>query len=260
VSSATRRAELIDFVEAPGRFMPAAPGRLLRMSARLALSADVGHTYMAVEGIRLAPDEVEDAIAEVAVFLVDSGTRRASWWLCERSMPVDLEQRLLDAGLARYDEDYLHAGMLLTKPPPAAEVEARQIATVDEFKEARRLQIGAFANPNIPQPTDEELADEFTRIVDPVFAAWVDGRIASVGRATFTPVGAYLTGGATAEWARGRGAYRAVVRARWDEAVERGTPALGVGAGPMSRPILERIGFEQVLQYRRLEQARDEAG
>ena len=52
-------------------------------------------------------------------------------------------------------------------------------------------------------------------------------------------------------WARGRGAYRAVVRARWDAAVARGTPALAVGAGPMSRPILERLGFEQVLQFRR---------
>ena len=60
-------------------------------------------------------------------------------------------------------------------------------------------------------------------------------------------------GGSTAEWARGRGAYRAIVRARWDEAVRRGTPALAVGAGAMSRPILERLGFVQVLEFRRLE-------
>jgi len=43
------------------------------------------------------------------------------------------------------------------------------------------------------------------------------------------------------------------VRARWDEAVRRGTPALAVGAGAMSRPILERLGFVQVLEFRRLE-------
>ena len=71
--------------------------------------------------------------------------------------------------------------------------------------------------------------------------------MASTGRAVYTRAGGYLLGGATAEWARGRGAYRAVVRARWDAAVERGTPALAVGAGSMSRPILERLGFEQVL-------------
>jgi hypothetical protein len=43
--------------------------------------------------------------------------------------------------------------------------------------------------------------------------------------------------------ARGRGAFRALVRARWDEAVRRGKPTLLVGAGKMSRPILERLGF-----------------
>jgi GNAT superfamily N-acetyltransferase len=53
----------------------------------------------------------------------------------------------------------------------------------------------------------------------------------------------YLAGGGTRPDRRGRGAYRALVRARWDAAVERGTPALTVGAGAMSRPILERLGF-----------------
>ena len=48
------------------------------------------------------------------------------------------------------------------------------------------------------------------------------------------------------EDARGRGAYRALVRARWDAAVERGTPALTVMAGSMSAPILDRLGFATV--------------
>jgi hypothetical protein len=48
------------------------------------------------------------------------------------------------------------------------------------------------------------------------------------------------------------------VRARWDEAARRGTPALAVGAGPMSQPILERLGFRQVHQFRRLESVRCE--
>ena len=46
--------------------------------------------------------------------------------------------------------------------------------------------------------------------------------------------------------ARGKGAYRALVRARWDEAVDAGQPALVVHAGAMSRPILERLGFHAV--------------
>jgi predicted GNAT superfamily acetyltransferase len=53
-----------------------------------------------------------------------------------------------------------------------------------------------------------------------------------------------------AKAARGRGVYRALVRARWDVAVARGTPALVVQAGTMSQPILERLGFRTVCTIR----------
>jgi hypothetical protein len=237
--------------------MKPAPGRLLRVSERYAFAADRGHTWAIVEGIRLREDEVEVAVAEVDALLHESDSQRASWWLTELSTPSDLEERLLAAGLTRDDADYLHAAMVLTSEPPAAEVEGRPVETLAEYAEARRLARVVFANPHMPALTEDDIAREWELRSDVVvFAAWVDGRIASVGQATFTPVGAFLTGGATADWARGRGAYRAVVRARWDAAVERGTPVLAVGAGPMSRPILERLGFVQVLQYRRLESMR----
>jgi hypothetical protein len=224
--------------------MEPAPGRLLRATDWCALAADIGHTWSAVEMIRLRGDDVERAVAEVDAFMRDSETTRASWWLTERSTPADVEERLLAAGCRR-DDDYLHAAMVLTREPPAVDgVVARRIETPDEQREALALQRAVFG------------ADA-TSV--PEYAAWIDGRIASVGRAIFTNVGAYLMGGATAEWARGRGAYRAVVRARWDDAVRRGTPALAVGAGPLSRPILGRLGFEQVLQFRRIESVRSDA-
>jgi hypothetical protein len=256
----TTKPDLVLFAEAPGRFMHPAPGRCLKQTPRFSLAAERGHTYCAVEEVRLRADEIEDAIAEVDAFLHESGTKRASWWLSERSTPDDVEELLLAAGCTRDQGDYLHAAMLLTREPPAVDgVEARQIATFDEFVEARQLALGAFDNPHIPVPTREALAEQWELLADPLFAAWVDGRMASAGGAIFTEVGAYLMGGATAVWARGRGAYRAVVRARWDAAVERGTPALAVGAGDMSRPILERLGFEQVLQFRRVESVRSGA-
>jgi hypothetical protein len=67
------------------------------------------------------------------------------------------------------------------------------------------------------------------------------------------PPGAILSGGATAEHARGRGSYRALVRARWDDVVARGGGALVVQAASLSEPILRRLGFEHVLQFHRLE-------
>ena len=250
-------AELVDFAEAAGPFMEPAPGRLLRITDRLALTGELGHTWASVERIRLQEEELSEAIAEVDAFMHESGTTRASWWLTERSTPA--EDAFLAAGLHLDEADYLHAAMLLTTDPPTVNgIDARRVATVEEYVESTRLALEAFANPHQRIPTEEELAAQWEQGVDPIFAAWVDGRMASVGRAIYTRAGGYLAGGSTAEWARGRGAYRAVVRARWDEAVRRGTPALAVGAGSMSRPILERLGFEQVLQFRRLESVRSE--
>jgi hypothetical protein len=248
-------AELVEFAEGMGPFLEPAPGRLSRITDGYVLIADVGNTWAQVERIRLREDELVDAIVAADRFMHESGTERASWWLTERSTPA--EEAFVAAGLQRVEGDYLHAAMVLTTAPPAVDgIEVRRIETLEEFAESRRLALDAFANPHQRSPSDEDLAAEWERQVDPIFAAWLDGRMASTGRAVYTRAGGYLLGGSTAEWARGRGAYRAVVRARWDEAVRRGTPALAVGAGAMSRPILERLGFEQVLQFRRLESVR----
>jgi hypothetical protein len=244
--------QLVDFAEGMGPFLEPAPGRHLRLTDEYALSADFGQTWAAVERIRLREDRLAAAVADVDRFMRESGTPRASWWLTERSTPS--EEAFLAAGLHRDETDYLHAAMVLTTEPPTVEgVEVRPVETAEEYAESRRLALDAFANPHQRDPSDEDLAAEWEHQVDPIFAAWLDGRMAATGRAIYTRAGGYLMGGSTAEWARGRGAYRAVVRARWDEAVRRGTPALAVGAGSMSRPILERLGFEQVLQFRRLE-------
>lgn len=248
-------SELVDFAEGMGPFLEPARGRLVRVTAGYALSAEVGHTWAQVERLRLREDELPDAIGVVDDFMHESGTERASWWLTERSTPE--EEAFLAAGLHRDETDYLHAAMILTtEPPPTEGIEVRQVETLEEYAESRRLALEAFSNPHQRNPTDAELAAEWKHQVDPIYVAWLDDRMASTGRAIYTRAGGYLMGGSTAAWARGRGAYRAVVRARWDEAVRRGTPALAVGAGPMSRPILERLGFQQVLQFRRLESVR----
>jgi hypothetical protein len=247
--TSTTPAELIDFVEAVGRFMEPAPGRTLVVEPEYAFAYDFGHRWAACEGLRVR--DVDRVVADVDALVTRSGAEVCSWWLTERTTPADLEQELLARGLRLVESDYLHAGMLSTTAPPEAPgIETRRVETLDDHAVARRL-----GNPDLG---DEQLAAEWALGTEPAWLAYVDGRPASVGRAIYTRAGAYLMGGSTAEWARGRGAYRATVRARWDEAVRRGTPALAVGAGPMSRPILERIGFEQVLQFRRLESVRSE--
>ena len=68
-------------------------------------------------------------------------------------------------------------------------------------------------------------------------AVWLDGEIVSTGTASPAAQGLLLYGGSTLARARGRGAFRALIRARWDDAVALGTPTLIAQGGSMSRPI-----------------------
>lgn len=116
---------------------------------------------------------------------------RASW-VCERSAPDDLEERLLAAGCHRDDDDYLHAAMVLTREPARVEgVEARRLETPDERLEALAVQQAVFGVDVTSEPE---------------YAAWVDGRIAAVGRTIWTRVGRYLIGGAGVGRRRSRSA------------------------------------------------------
>ena len=80
----------------------------------------------------------------------------------------------------------------------------------------------------------------------------MDGEPAGFARAVFTREAAILLGGSTLPWARGRGVYTSLVHARWRETVERGLARIAVSAGPMSAPILERLGFEAIGKVRLL--------
>ena len=131
-------------------------------------------------------DEIDDAVAEVDAFLhASDGIRSASWWLSERSTPDDLEEQLLARGCTRYDDDYLHAAMLLTAEPPARPTTSRRARsrTLEEFVEARRVATRGVRRPRQPRTDDDELRREWEhRCTSRCYAAWIDGRIASVGR------------------------------------------------------------------------------
>src|SRR5690348_7787549 len=106
----TTRAELVDFVEAFGRFMEPAEGRTLHVTERFAFAHERAHTWANVEGIRLREGEIGEAVEEVAALVARTEAKRVSWWPTERSTPVDLEEQLLAHGLLRDDDHYLHAG------------------------------------------------------------------------------------------------------------------------------------------------------
>ena len=78
------------------------------------------------------------------------------------------------------------------------------------------------------------------------FVAVVHGEVVGGASVIQGANAGFLSGGYTRSDMRGRGVYRALVHARWDAVVAAGTPALTVSAGRMSRPILERLGFQTV--------------
>ena len=130
---------------------------------------------------------------------------------------------------------------------------ARRVTSVDELVAARRIQHESFGEDPAQVSVEEARADfDVEGVVGSTFLAFVDERPAAAGYASYTPLGLLLFGGATLPSLRGRGAYRALVAARAREAAQRGTPVLVTHAGQMSRPILERLGFEPLARIDRL--------
>ena len=80
-----------------------------------------------------------------------------------------------------------------------------------------------------------------------VILATIDGEPAgSAGLTLYAPAGAIINGGAVRQKFRGRGVYRAMVAARLEIAREAGAPGIAVWGGPMSAPILSKLGFQTV--------------
>jgi hypothetical protein len=154
--------------------------------------------------------------------------------------------------------------MALTSPPPEtpAEIDVRRVETFDDFTASREVQWDAFEVPEDRRELQRaHMRSDFDEAIahgTPVtFLATLDGKPAATGMALPSDRGVFLIAGSTAIWARGRGLYRALVRARWDYAVERGTPALVTEAlVDTSYPILQRLGFAEVCTIRRFEETR----
>jgi GNAT superfamily N-acetyltransferase len=89
--------------------------------------------------------------------------------------------------------------------------------------------------------------DEHSELIS-IYVAYVDGAPASAGWIEFYPGKpvAGLWGGSTRAVFRGKGLYKALLASRAQEALQRGVSYLTVDASPMSRPILERLGFQLV--------------
>jgi GNAT superfamily N-acetyltransferase len=96
----------------------------------------------------------------------------------------------------------------------------------------------------------ERLTWELTNYPDymSLYGAYVDGLPVASARINYPANSQFasLWGGGTLEGHRGRGIYTALLAKRLEEAVRRGRRFLTIDASPMSRPIVEKLGFVMI--------------
>ncbi|HEU4327110.1 MAG TPA: GNAT family N-acetyltransferase [Roseiflexaceae bacterium] len=201
---------------------------------------------------RLGAAEVDQAAREQIAYFRALG-HTLEWKVYAHDTPHDLKERLRARGFAVgeaesvmvFDTD--SAPPALLRPPssdirPITEMAglADVIAVEDKVWNTDHGWITQRFGPHLNDPSASVL----------FFVAYVGGQPASTAWITFNPGSHFagLWGGSTLVEHRGRGLYTDLLAARVQAARQRGVRFLTVDAGPMSRPILERHGFQTITQ------------
>jgi len=240
---------LLELAEEPGLWLPPEPTR--RVVVGDGYSVVTYGRAAWVHRIRLGDEGVAAAVEEIRALLRERRFVEVIWWVGERSTPADLAAQLAALGLEPDDPPEMTTLAIASRPAGEATIEIRRADTLEDFFRALEIDWESFDMPADERAERRAAAREAWPLIradgrSTIYLAYLDGEPVGFGRAIFTPWAGLLMGGATLPQARGRGVYTSVVHARWDEAVERGVPRLVVSAGPMSAPILERLGFERL--------------
>lgn len=250
--------ELLELAEHSNTFTPLSVGERRVEDPRFVvwLGPSPSPWSTVVQRLRLG-DDVDSAVGEIRALLERlDRPRRCQWEVSGSATPTDLHERLLALGFEPDPEPYVVGMVLTTEPPPAPRaVTVRRVATLEDYVATQEIAREAFGVPDDARPALRERdAAGFESLRDSpeaaLYLAELDGQPVASARATFARAGVVLNSGATLPAARGRGAYRALVRARWEEGRRRGTPALVTQAGAQSRPILGDLGFVEVAEIR----------
>jgi hypothetical protein len=244
------KTRLLELAEEPGIWTPPGPGA--EVVAGAGYQVVLRDRSGSVERIRLGDDEVPRALEETRHLARKRGLEEMVWWTGELSTPGGLADRLLALGLTPDpDAPALTTVAITAEPAGGAEIEVRRVTDLDGFLraleidwEAWGLDADARRRRRARAPEQWEALAGDPRIEH--YLALLDGEPAGFARAVFTAWAGILMGGSTLTSARRRGVYTALVHARWHDAVARDAPRLTTSAGPMSAPILERMGFERI--------------
>ena len=243
----------------PFRELPLAPGgeRIEREGILVAFTP--GPVAPRVEPLDLRPADVPAAVAVARAAARERGKRVLAWWIAPEH--ASLSSALEAEGLANKDTTGLEAvenAMALVRAPSGGnpQIAVSTVESYEDFAAAISVLQEAF---EVPEAMRAEARDarprrweEYRQPGNPMrrYLASIGNQVVGTAAATFGHAGVNLSAAAVLAHARGRGVYRALTLARWDDAVRRGTPALTVQAGRMSMPILTKLGFTPVGEVR----------
>lgn len=199
---------------------------------------------------RLDEANVADAIQEQIAFFEDYG-QEFEWKVYDYDTPPDLKDRLAASG---FEIEEAEAIMVLDLAA-APEFLLQPIRpTVRRVTDPKRLEDVYTVERQVWQRDQSHLEAYLPRFVTEhpeymsIYVAYVDDRPASTAWVYFPPHSQFasLWGGSTVKEFRQRGLYTALLAVRLQEAKQRQVNYLTVDASPMSRPILEKFGFEMI--------------
>ncbi|HEX4519173.1 MAG TPA: GNAT family N-acetyltransferase [Gaiellaceae bacterium] len=256
-AAAARDEGLLELAEEPGLWLPYEP-KLNVFRAENFAFVTYGRSAW-VHRLRLGEANLAAIVDRVEGMIALKGLDEATWWVGELSTPEGLADELAGLGLQPDDPPEMTSLTIGSAPSGEPAVDVRRAETVEDALAAAEIDWECFGVPEAERAARrQEVAAAWPALhaggLQSTYLAYLDGEPAGFARAVFTQRAALLLGGATLPSARGHGVYTSLVHARWNEAVERGTPRLAVSAGPMSAPILESLGFDPIGRVRLLRQ------
>jgi hypothetical protein len=240
---------------------PLAPARRIRTAAFTLVLSPSG-TLSSVSGIKTSARELDATVAEVRALARQAGYGRTAWNVGPSCRPAGLVELLVERGFVPatrppLEREAIAMALVHAPPSPPEGVEARRVRDLDEYLQTWRIALETFNASEEDAAGWLAVAPELWKQQDWIdrftYVALIGERPVGFAFALAGPCGLLLGGSGVLEGARGRGAYRALLAARWTEAVRLGKPALVIQAGAMSRPILERSGFESLCRIDVLE-------
>lgn len=245
---------LIALSEDPDLYIEPPEGADRYVDGRFCLTIGPHRRWAGVCRLRLTDDAEQTAGAVAEIRRLTAGIEHVIWNVGSSATPAGLPERLRALGLTDPEPPFepLVAAMALEDEPPAADgVDVRRIETLEEHLAGLEIMLASVTWSDAAAAAERERAEQVferrQRRGGLHWLAYLEGRPVAFAVADRVTAGLYLGGASTLPQARGQGCYRALVRARWDEAIRLGLPGLAVQAQyGSSAPILRTLGFVEV--------------